>query len=119
MILSIHVYLSNVRPIRAGTSHTNQLCMISIYHASLIMCCFMCMGSHIPWIASHMCCRYDRGPHHRVKSRLSPMDRPKFPRDIINTQDSEMWRVMINQEQRGSGGCGGGGGDSVGYLFSG
>lgn len=62
---------------------------------------------------------YDRGPHHRVKSRLSPMDRPKFPRDIINTQDSEMWRVMINQEQRGSGGFGGGGGDSAGYLFSG
>lgn len=61
---------------------------------------------------------YDRYPRHRVKSRMSPMDRPKFPKDIINTQDSEMWRVVINQEARHST-DGGRHHGNEGYLFTG
>jgi len=43
----------------------------------------------------------DRSPNHRVKSRLSVMDRPVYPRSIINHSDMMIYRGYIAFENKG------------------
>lgn len=43
---------------------------------------------------------YDRTPNLRVKSKMCALDRPTFPKDVVNQQDSDIWKFYIQQETR-------------------